>query len=496
MATEASSSAPVVLVIDDDEAARNLAAEDLAGHAARVLHAGSLAAGLARARDGSPDVVLLDIRLPRRDGERAEDCGLEAIAELREAAGGAPVLVLSSHDSAAAGMQALRRGAADFVAKPYLPEQLVAALDRALAQVRARRELDYLRRDVETRAGGAFLIGETAAMRGVAAAIEAAAPTDATVLVTGETGTGKELVARAIHQKSPRRDRPFVAVNVGAIPRDLVESTLFGHERGAFTGAVSAHAGHFEVAHGGTLFFDEIGELEPGLQVKLLRVLQEGTFERVGGHKALRADVRVVAATHRDLAREAQAGGFRRDLFYRLNVIPVALPPLRARLADLGPLLEIFLARYAARYGRPLPPVDPRVIEELARHDWPGNVRELEHLAQRLVVLRPPGQRLSVDDLPLEYRYGALLEEGSPAGADAGGETVLRHAIAAFERDFILRTLERCGGNRTRAARLLGIHPATMFRKLNRHELTGGEVDRLHPSAGSSRPRPDQEDDD
>jgi DNA-binding NtrC family response regulator len=487
-------SLPVVLVIDDDEALRTLIAEDLDGHAARVLQAGSVAAGLARAREAAPDVILLDIRLPMRDGQAPSDCGLDAIAELR--AGGAEVIVLSSHDSAAAGMRALREGASDFVSKPFPPEQLIAVVERVREQRRAGREIEYLRGET---GGGAFFLGETAAMRQVGATIRSAGPTDATVLITGETGTGKELVARALHHASARRDATFVAVNAGAIPRDLVESTLFGHERGAFTGAAQGRPGRFEIAEGGTLFFDEIGELEPALQVKLLRVLQEGTFERVGGHKTLRADVRVVVATNRDLSAETSAGRFRLDLFYRLNVIPIALPPLRERTEDLRPLLELFLARYAQRHGRPPLTVAPRVLVELARHDWPGNIRELEHLAQRLVVLRGDESVLDVDHLPLEYRYGALLDADiqPPATGGPAPATVLKNAVSAFERDFILKTLARCGGNRTRAAKLLGIHPATMFRKLNRHDMfEEGDVERLHPSAGASRPRPGQEDQD
>ncbi len=468
---------PVVLVIDDDASARELVAEDLVGHAARVVEAGDLESGMALARDAAPGVVLLDIRLPPRPGAAPADCGLDAIAEVRAAADGAPVIILSSHDRAAAGMRALREGAADFIAKPYAPEQLVAAIARVQKDLRTGRELAYLREQVATLGGGSFLIGETPAMRAVLETVRAAAPTDATVLITGETGTGKELVARALHEGSERRDRPFVAVNAGAIPRELLESTLFGHERGAFTGATHAQPGRFEIAGRGTLFFDEIGELDVALQVKLLRVLQEGTYERVGGHHVHRAEARIVAATNRDLTAEVKAGRFRRDLFYRLNVVPIVVPPLRERLGDLPALMTLFLERYARRYCRPAPVVDERALQALARHDWPGNIRELEHLAQRLVVLRPPGERIGPDDLPLEVRYGALLAETVAAAGAPDGATILRHAIAAFERDFILKTLARCGGNRTRAAKILGIHPATMFRKLSRHDLSGDDTE-------------------
>jgi len=302
--------------------------------------------------------------------------------------------------------------------------------------------------------------------------LEAIAATDATVLLTGETGTGKELVARRIHARGSRKDAPFVAINVAALPQGLVESTLFGHERGAFTGAVQSRAGRFETARGGTLLLDEIGELDLGAQAKLLRVLEEGEFERVGGSKTISCDARVIAATNRDLREDIRTRRFRQDLYFRLAVVPFALPPLRERLEDLPELVSLFVGRYARKYAKPPPAIDDKVIDHLRHYDWPGNVRELEHLVQRLIVLKPSGKAIVEEDLPFEYRGALLVGRGAPT--DGNRNTELRTWLEASERDLILRTLARCGGNRHRAAAALGIHPATMFRKLSRLGIHDG----------------------
>jgi DNA-binding NtrC family response regulator len=466
-----------VLVVDDDEAVRAIAASDLedAGYGAET--ADSVEAALAVASRRQADVVLLDIVLPRKSGGATlPRGGIEAIADLRAACPRAEIVMLSAHDCAHAGMDAVRRGASDFIVKPYHPpEQLLGGVARALERGRMRREVSY----PSDAAGGTkgFVADASPAMLQVMQMVGAIAPTDATVLLTGETGTGKELVARAIHARSLRKDGPFVAVNVAALPQALVESTLFGHERGAFTGAVQSRPGRFETARGGTLLLDEIGELESSVQVKLLRVLQEQEFERVGGTRSIRSEVRVIAATNRDLREEIRARRFREDLYFRLAVVPVALPPLRERLEDLPSLVALFLERYARKYARAVPEVDRRVLEALRGYEWPGNIRELEHLMQRLIVLKRPGEPIVEGDLPVEYRGGASL------GAGGGeGETALRDSVLASERDVILRTLDRCGGNRHKAAAILGIHPATMFRKLNRLGIQG--------TGAGAQPRP------
>ena len=464
---------PVVLVVDDDEAVRAIAESDLEDAGYDAATADSVAAALGIASRRNVDVVLLDIVLPPRSGERAQArAGIEAIPELRAACPAAEIVMLSAHDCAQLGMEAVQRGASDFIVKPYHPaEQLVSAVARAIERGRTRREVTYLREEVDA-LKGTFLAGKSPAMRQVMDEIRAVAATDATVLLTGETGTGKELAARAIHAQGPRKDGPFVAVNVASLPKDLVETTLFGHERGAFTGAVQSRPGRFETARGGTLLLDEIGELDPSLQVKLLRVLQEGEFERVGGNKTIPSDVRVIAATNRDLREDIRTQRFRQDLYFRLAVVPLALPPLRERLQDVPELVSLFVDRYARKYAKPPPAVDEKVLDHLRHYDWPGNVRELEHLMQRLIVLKPPGKAIVAEDLPLEYR-GASLIAGDLPGA-GNGNTELRAWLEASERDLILRMLERCGGNRHKAAALLGIHPATMFRKLNRLGLQEG----------------------
>ena len=463
---------PVVLVVDDDEAVRAIAESDLEDAGYHPATADSAAAALAIAARRNVDVVLLDIVLPRKSGEPAlPRTGIEAIPDLRAACPAAEIVMLSAHDCAQLGMEAVRLGAGDFIVKPYHPaEQLVSAVARAIERGRIRREVTYLREEVEA-LKGTLLVGKSLPMRQLMEGVRAVAATDATVLLTGETGTGKELVARAIHAQGPRKNGPFVAVNVAALPKDLVETTLFGYERGAFTGAVQSRPGRFETARGGTLLLDEIGELDPALQAKLLRVLQEGEFERVGGSKTIQTDVRVIAATNRDLREDIRTQRFRQDLYFRLAVVPLALPPLRERLDDVAELLSFFVARYARKYARPAPEVDGKVLDHLRHYDWPGNVRELEHLAQRLIVLKPPGKAVAEEDLPLEYRAASRLDRDPATG---NGNTELRAWLEASERDLIVRTLERCGGNRHKAAALLGIHPATMFRKLNRLGIQEG----------------------
>jgi two-component system response regulator AtoC len=464
--------APVVLVVDDDEAVRAIAESDLEDAGYDALTADSVSAAVVIASRREIDVILLDIVLPRGGGEPTQPrAGIDAIPELRAVCPSAEIVMLSAHDCAQLGMEAVRRGASDFVVKPYHPpEQLVAAVARAIERGRTRREVTYLREELAT-LKGTFVAGPSPAMRRLMEQLDAVAATDAAVLLTGETGTGKELVARAIHARGPRKDGPFVAINVAALPGGLVESTLFGHERGAFTGAVQSRPGRFETARGGTLLLDEIGELDSELQVKLLRVLQEAEFERVGGTKTIPCDVRVIAATNRDLQEDARQRRFRQDLYFRLAVVPLSLPPLRDRIEDLRELFSVFLDRYSRKHGRPRPVVDDKVFDHLRRYDWPGNVRELEHLVQRLIVLKAPGAAITEEDLPVEYRGLSLV--GADVGSAAEGSVELRSWLEASERDLILRTLARCGGNRHKAAALLGIHPATMFRKLNRLGIQG-----------------------
>ena len=377
---------PRVLVVDDEvgvqESLRMLLKETC-----EVVTAGDVDTALRTIAGTPPDLILLDLVLPGRSG-------LDLLGELGERGVAAPVVVLSATKTVSTAVEAMKRGAVDYVTKPFELEALRIKVRQLLAHSALEREVERLRDEVERRQQLGAMVGRSSAMQEVFRAIERVAQARATVLVMGESGTGKELAARAIHDLGQRAEGPFIAVNCGAIPRDLIESELFGHERGSFTGATERRTGRFEAAHGGTLFLDEIGELESDLQVKLLRVLQERRFERVGGTQPIEVDVRIVAATNRDLEREVEQGRFRSDLFYRINVVPIALPPLRARREDIGLLVDALLERAKAPSGvRP----SPGAMAALEAHAWPGNVRELENAIEHGLALCEGGS-IEVDD--------------------------------------------------------------------------------------------------
>ena len=446
-----------VLIIDDDAALREGIAETLGDLGHTVEHAADGAAGLARLSRGGVDAVLLDLRMPGMDG-LAVLKALRGRADRGEAV--PPVAVLTAVPTAANTIEAMRLGAVDHLAKPVGREALSVLVGRMLAAVPV----------AEAGAAGpaeeaGTLVGNSAAMREVQKAVGMLADSDATVLITGETGTGKEVVARAIHRHGRRAAQPFVAVNCAAIPAGLLESQLFGHVRGAFTGAVGDAVGSIREAHRGTLFLDEIGDMDLAMQAKLLRVLQERVVVPVGG-KPVPVDVRVLAATHRDLAAMVREGTFREDLYWRLGVVPVRLPPLRERLADIVPLAEHFLA--LAGGGRVL---SGEAAARLLHHAWPGNVRELRNAMERAAAMarRPV---VGADDL-------AFLEGGAAAAGEAGVmEGTLPEAVARLEAAMIRRALDRSGGNRAEAARLLGIHRQLLYEKLRQHgiEVSGNRT--------------------
>jgi len=439
-----------VLVVDDEEGVR-ASFRVLLKDEFTVLEAEDGEQALEVLRRHEVDVVMLDQRLP---GEP----GIDVLSRIK-ALDPLVVVVLATavHDVRTA-VEAIKRGAYDYITKPFDVEDIELLVRRALDKRALEREVLYLRSTLPR--GVDAMVGRNVEMARIYRLIAQIAPTSATVLVTGESGTGKELVARAIHEKSPRARRPFVAVNVAALPETLVESELFGHEKGAFTGAFAQKPGRFELAHGGTLFLDEIGCLRLDLQTKILRALQEREIERVGGCRTVRVDVRVVAATNVNLRQAVRERRFREDLYYRLNVVPIAVPPLRERRDDIPLLVDHFLAKYAREFNRDVHGVSADALEVLVRYDWPGNVREMENIIQRSVVLAG-GPVLQLQDLPLDL---ALPETGAWYGEDTG--LPLRVAREQFERQYVLRVLERVGWNQSRAARVLGLHRNTLLVKL------------------------------
>ena len=437
--------APVnrILVVDDDASIREGLSRALARQGHGVELAGSLAEARAALARGAFDAVLLDIRLG--DGD-----GLDLLAELRASRPELPVIMATAYGDSARAITAMKHGAFEYLTKPFDLPLLAETLARAVRPVSKNREPGP-----EAPPEGA-LIGSSAKMLEVWKAIGRAAPSEVPVLITGESGTGKELVARAVHEHSARKGGPFVAVNIAALPASLVESELFGHEKGAFTGAAARREGRFEAANRGTIFLDEIGDLELGLQTKLLRVLQDGTFERVGSQSPLRTDARVVAATSKPVEPGAEGTTLREDLFYRLGVVRIDVPPLRERKADIAPIVEAHLRRKSPRRS-----FTDEALARLLGHDFPGNVRELLHVVDRACVMTP---REVVDAADLDLPRTAV--GARPRDDRADGDLDLKSAVAALERDYVLRALERANGNRAEAARLLGIARPQLYVKM------------------------------
>ena len=452
-----------MLIVDDEPLNVDLLRQELDAAGYRTLAAAAGEQALAVAAQARPDLILLDVVMAGIDGY--ETCRRLKAAEATRSI---PVIFLTALKEGFEKVRAFRLGAVDYVTKPFDTEELLA---RVGTHVALRREMDARRRSkatisalVEGRRGAEAMIGDAPALAHVRELIARVAPTDATVLIQGETGTGKELVARMIHAASTRRERPLITVNCAALPRELVESELFGHEKGAFTGAVQQRRGRFELADGGTLFLDEIGELSPEAQSTLLRALQQGEFERVGGSRPLHVDVRVLAATNRDLRAEVAAGRFRQDLFYRLNVVPVLLPSLRDRRDDIEPLLRHFAQRASRRLGRRLDSIAPAFIELARGYDWPGNIRELENLIERALIV--------CGDPCLDASH--LLQPPAPAAAEAPGATADVVTLNAVERGHILRALEavnwKIEGADGAAARL-GLNASTLRGRLRKHGI-------------------------
>jgi two-component system NtrC family response regulator len=451
---------PRVLVVDDELNARAALRTILSEEGYDIQEAADGEEGLAKLVELSPDVVLADVRMPKMDG-------LTLLRRAKEQGSDSSFVMMTAFASVEAAVEAMRLGAENYLVKPLDVNAVLVFLEKALEKRRLVREAAGLRERVRERYRLDGLVGDAPELQAVYEVVKQAAPTKATVLVLGESGTGKELIAQALHELSPRKDKAFVKVACAALSETLLESELFGHERGSFTGAVGRKEGRFELADGGTLFLDEIGEISPTVQVKLLRALQTREFERVGGTQTLKVDVRVVAATNRDLAAESKAGRFREDLYYRLNVVAVTLPPLRRRRGDIPALAAHFIEKYCDSYGKKIKGLTPGTLNAMLAHDWPGNVRELENAIERAVVLCK-GTELTADDLP------ATLRGARPAQRDAGS-LIPGASLAEIEREAILRTLELLGGSTSRAAEMLGISVRKIQYRLK--EYAGEKMD-------------------
>ena len=443
-----------ILVIDDERAVRETFSQILTDQGYLVTAVESGEEGLRRISEDSLDLVFLDVWLRDRDGLSILEAARDRLAEL-------PVVMISGHANVETAVRAVRLGAEDFLEKPLSLDRVLLTAKKAIERRSLLAELASFRGQTEPEE----LIGESASMRRLKEEIARVAPTDARVLITGESGTGKELIARAIHRRSARADSRLIEVNCAAIPEELIESELFGHVRGSFTGASEDRRGKFEEADGATLFLDEVGDMSARTQAKVLRALQEGRFTRVGGTRPIESDARILSATNKNLPSEIRAGRFREDLYFRLAVVPLDVPPLRDRFEDLSTLCRHFLEVASQRLGRRPKPLSPAALDALRAYRWPGNVRELKNLIERLMILSPHPE-IGVEDLPAEFRpeHGAVAPDAP-----------LREARDDFERRYILAALRRFRGNVTRAAETLQIERSNLYRKLKSY---GIEVER------------------
>jgi DNA-binding NtrC family response regulator len=432
-----------LLIVDDEPNMLRVLELQLSSAGFAVEKAANAEQALPILDRGGLDMVLTDLKLPGMDG-------LELLGRIRGMDSSLPVIIMTAYGTVETAVQAMKAGASDYVLKPFSLDDLMLTIEKVLELHALRAENRRLRDELGRRYQFDNIIGPSAAMQEVFAAVSRVAPTRATVLLAGESGIGKDLIARAIHHHSPRRDRPFVKISCSAIPENLMESELFGYEKGAFTGATASRAGKFEQADGGTVFLDEIGDVPPQVQVKLLRVLQEREFERLGSNKTQKVDVRIVAATNQDLRAALEQGAFREDLYYRLNVVPINIPPLRNRKEDILLLVEHFLAKYRDETGGRIQSVTPAAMERVLSYHWPGNVRELENIIQRAMVLAP-GPALQPADIQLDSeRQAAPTGDKLPFVPD--GMT-----LDQYEQELIREALRRAGGNKSQAARLLGL---------------------------------------
>jgi two-component system NtrC family response regulator len=456
-----------ILIVDDEKNYPPVLAAILGDEGYETFTANSGEAALGVLKSAEVDLLLTDLKMPRMDG-------MELMVRVKELDPDLPVIMMTAYGTVEMGLDAMDKGAHSYIWKPFNNDQLILFVKRALAVRRMVRENRLLKSELLSQYGFDNIIGKSKAMRDVFETIRKVAPTTATVLIEGESGTGKELVAKSIHFNGPRREKPFIAVNCAALAETLLESELFGHEKGAFTGATSLKKGRFELADGGTLFLDEIGEISPSLQVKLLRVLQERVFERVGGTRPVQVDIRIIAATNRNLKREMEAGRFREDLFYRLCVLSLTLPPLRERSGDIRLLVDHFIKKYAPvrKAGTPVTGLRQDVERLFYEYAWPGNVRELENIIERAVILAAGGL-ITVEDLPRDFqktvRASLPLEGIAP-------DAKLADTLGEVERMMIERALKMTGGIQAHAAEILGIAKSGLSQKIKKYGLDVGSL--------------------
>jgi DNA-binding NtrC family response regulator len=448
-----------ILIVDDDRELVDSLTDLMTGAGWTVRQALDGMEAVRVAEEWSPQVILLDLEMPVKGGQ-------EALEELQFLAPDAPVVILTGHGNIGRAVAAMKAGATDFLTKPPDPDHLLVVLERALERSELEQEVTRCRQRGEDRFQ--MIGGAAPAMKELRDLLERVSSTSSTVLLTGETGTGKELAARHIWKNGPRASAPFVVINCAALSETLLESDLFGHQKGAFTGAVSAKRGRLEEADGGTVFFDEIGELPLSMQSKLLRVLEYGTFERIGDTVEREIDVRLIAATNRDLATEVAEERFREDLFHRISVVSIRIPPLRERMDDLPDLVTHYLHLLGGELGRQIPELDDAVLKRLADYDWPGNIRELRNTLERALVLSPD-ENVRPEDIPVAGAAGTSADD--PLRPEISGDSTLTEGIEAFKRWMVIRTLENCGGNQTRAAERLGMHRSSLNRLMKELNL-------------------------
>ena len=456
-----------ILIIDDEPLMRISISDALKGDGYHVAETASGKEGIGRVKDGSFDIVITDLRLPDLDG-------IEVLKSCKRASPDTFVILITAYGAVETAVEAMKYGAYDYVTKPFSMDELLLMIKRIVRLKDLEAENILLKEQVEGRYNFSGIIGKSERMNAIFETIKVISQTDSTILILGESGTGKELVAKAIHATSPRKDEPYIKVSCAAIPETLLEAELFGYEKGAFTGAAKQKKGRFELASKGTIFLDEIGELSTTIQVKLLRVLQEKEFDRLGGTETISADVRIICATQRDLKKEVHRGTFREDLYYRLNVVPMTLPPLRERKGDIMLLANHFLEYYSGLYRKSVKGFAVDALEALLKYPFPGNVRELEHAVERAIVMGK-SEEVRASDLPEEISGADGLNDCLKALQDRGGYEKLTAAIKDFEKRYIARVLEETKGNKTLAAKVLGVSRKTLWEKCKLLEIIAGE---------------------